>query len=76
MASPAMTEEYRPPWCPHVVGRYSPRVIEPETGLPGEQRFVITCENCNAVYGPAPCTSGMVRQHVSNFAQSHAHKKV
>ncbi len=73
MSRPEMTEEYRPPMAPHVVGRYSKRTTDPD-GVPDEQLWEAACERCGTTYGPAPCASGMVRQHISAFASSHVHR--
>lgn len=66
--------DYSPPWAPHVKGRYTERTVDPETRQPTEQRYVVKCEKCGAQWGPTTCLSGMVRQHIVNFAIAHPHR--
>lgn len=74
MPAPLLTETYSPLWCPNVVGRYSPRQQDPETGMPEEQLWEAECTACKARWGPAACTSGLVRNHIANFAKAHTHR--
>lgn len=64
---------YSPPWAKHVVGTYPEKSVDPETGEPQEQRIEIVCNECKATWR-VDCRSGMVKQHVQNFALSHAHR--
>ncbi len=62
---------YIPPWAPHIEGRYEDRGADPDA--PGDQKFSIMCHTCGTSY-KGTCTSGMVRNHVVNFALAHTHK--
>lgn len=63
--------EWRPPSAPHVLGRWTLRVLG-DDGMPEEQQVAIVCEHCKAEY-KRPCTSGLVKSHVQRFAIVHAH---
>jgi len=65
-------ESWRPDWAPLVEGRYTKRIFDEETGLPDEQRIEMLCTRCGATW-KIGCTSGLVRQHINNFAKSHTH---
>lgn len=69
-------EEWRPPFANHVLGRYTVRTNDPETGMPNEQTYEIVCEHhgCALRWGPSKCSSGAVRQHIANFAINHLHR--
>ena len=68
--------EWRPPYAPHVLGRWTQRVFD-DDGLPEEQKVVVRCEfpGCGGVFERA-CTSGLVQQHVQRFAIVHLHRDV
>jgi hypothetical protein len=63
--------EWRPKWAPHVRGEHTPRVMDPETGLPESQKIRIVCERCGATWGPSECTSGLVRNKIAAYALDH-----
>ena len=65
--------EYSPRWAPHVKGRYSRRVLDPDTKMPEPQRVEVTCGVCGQQYRNL-CRQGMPRQHISRFAQQHLHR--
>lgn len=65
-----MVEEYRPAWCPHVVGRIGER--EFVDGLPEPQDVDVQCEKCGARWRTS-CASGQPRSLVARFAARHAH---
>jgi hypothetical protein len=65
--------EYSPKWAPHVKGRYSPRVLDPETKLPEEQRVEARCTLCGDRYKNV-CRQGMPRNYILKFASFHSHK--
>ena len=60
--------EYVPHWAPLVKGWYTERDED------GVAKVGASCTKCLASFGPRTCTSGMVRQHVNNFALSHTHR--
>lgn len=62
---------YSPKWAPHVVGEYPKRRIDPETGAPEEQKWTAKCDLCGTV-AQGVCTSGLVNQHIANFALAHS----
>lgn len=66
------TEEYRPEWAKHVVGRYPLRTVDPETGIPNPQVIHMECETCGVTW-QTTCDSGAVRRHIGNFATNHVH---
>lgn len=68
-------EAWSPDWAPHVVGRYTKRTFDAETQLPEPQKVEIRCTfpGCNAEW-KLDCSSGLVRDHVNNFAKSHTHR--
>lgn len=66
--------EFRPKWCPHVRGEYTPRVYDPDAGQMQQQKWRATCEKCNEKWGPVLCDSGMVTQHIARFALAHLHR--
>lgn len=65
--------EYSPRWAPHVKGRYSLRVLDPETHEPEEQRVEARCDLCGDRYKNV-CRQGMPRNHILKFAAVHSHK--
>ena len=67
--------DFRPPWATHVHGRHTLREIDPETGRPEEQYYEATCEKCGCRWGPLPCNTGQVRQHIAKFAIVHLHRE-
>lgn len=77
MADERKTVEYRPPWAPHVVGRYPERLWDKEASAWVEQKIIMTCEHpgCGGSF-QTTCSSGMTREHVNNFAKSHVHRDV
>jgi hypothetical protein len=62
------TKTFSPGWCPHVVGTYE------ENDGEFEQKYSIVCNKCGATWGPTICNSGLVRQHIGNFALAHIHR--
>lgn len=66
-------KSYSPPWAPHVVGTYPEKSVDPVTGEPEAQRVNMRCATCGATWR-VDCYSGMVKQHVQNFALAHAHR--
>ncbi len=64
-------EEYRPAWCPHVVGRFERKVDE--EGKPEAIRVDLECDECGEL-ARATCESGAPRQWVLRFAQAHVHR--
>jgi hypothetical protein len=64
---------YRPQFAVHVIGVYDERRADPATGEPEEQRIDMLCEQCKATH-VVFCKTGMVRQHVVNFARVHLHR--
>jgi hypothetical protein len=66
-------EEWRPPFAKHVLGRYTPREHDPETGIV-DQMYSIQCETCHQSFGPVKCTTGAVREHITRFAIQHTHR--
>lgn len=70
-----LTKEYAPPWAPSVRGRYEPRTLDPATGQPQEQRWEVECtfDGCGAKH-KGTCSSGLVHNHIVNFAKSHIHR--
>jgi hypothetical protein len=67
-------DEWRPPFAPHVLGRYTRRVWDAEEGKHEPQTVTATCETCREVYGPTTCDSGRVRSKVDTFALGHLHR--
>lgn len=66
---------YSPAFAPHVKGRYSPRVYDPELGEHEPQKVWAHCDACGEDYGPIECKSGRVRQHVDTWAATgHLHR--
>jgi hypothetical protein len=66
-------ESYAPKWAPHVVGRFSPEEVDEETGEREPRIVAIACGQCGGTYRLL-CHSGVVRQHVLNFAKGHLHR--
>ena len=59
---------YVPRWAgPHVEGGFTPRDED------GVQVVRASCARCGAVFGPAKCISGLVRDKIDKFARTHAH---
>ncbi len=80
MAAPESNAEVEPVWIewrptnvPNVVGFYTERTLDPETGMPEPQEFRVACETCQAVW-KSTCTSGIVRRHIQQFAARHQHR--
>lgn len=73
MADEPVWEEWRPDWAKHVLGRFTRRTVDPDTRLPEPQKVEIKCEQCGATW-QVQCSSGLVRNHINNFAKSHAHR--
>ena len=67
-------DEYRPRWCPHVVGLIPVRTFD-DDGRPEPQKIRIKCEYCNTEH-TVVCLTGATRQHVTNFAIVHQHQLV
>lgn len=65
--------EWSPNNVPHVVGRYTERVVDLETGLPDPQDFEVVCRTCVARW-KGSCSSGSVRLHIQKFAARHQHR--
>lgn len=63
---------YSPRWAAHVVGRYDPREVDPETGEAEPQEVRLECSRCGATH-KAVCTTGAVRGWVNRFALGHVH---
>lgn len=68
-----LSEVYTPRWAPMVTGRFEARALDPETGHPEPQHFVVDCSKCGAHY-EGDCDSGFVRQRIGNFAIQHTHR--
>lgn len=70
-----MTEhEWSPPWAKHVKGTYTPRKVTPQGELEEPAVVSAKCSVCGAEYGPRKCDTGLVRNHIANFALAHAHR--
>jgi len=67
-------EKYSPPWAEHVLGSYTAREVDPETGAPEKQWVHAKCGKCGEEMR-RPCDSGAVRKHVADFARLHLHKE-
>ena len=59
--------EHRPHGFEHVVGVFT----QPDEDGEG-QRWSARCTICGDEYGPAPCTSGRVRERIDIFGKLHA----
>ena len=59
--------EFTPPWAPLVKGWYTDRDED------GEGEVGAECTKCLGSF-KRKCTSGLMRQHISNFARSHIHR--
>lgn len=68
-----LSETWSPPWAPHVVGRFEPRVYDAEEHRYEPQRVEIECVSCGARHR-TECASGNVRQRVQVFARVHLHR--
>jgi len=66
-------EPWSPAYAPHVLGRYTVREFDPETGLAEEQQVEATCSRCHATF-QRRCASGLVRDHIARFALVHTHR--
>lgn len=64
--------EHRPRWAPHVVGRFAPRVHDPETGEVEPQVVRLLCEKCRDEH-QVVCVTGRPREHVGQYALMHLH---
>lgn len=64
--------EWSPAWAPHVLGYYYDRVPD-EDGIPEEAEVGATCTTCHTDF-KRTCSSGMMRQHIANFAIAHVHR--
>lgn len=67
--------EFRPKWCPHVVGRFDDLSRDSETGMPEPVLVKMECEQCGATH-QMKCATGMPRQWVLRFATVHVHRDV
>ena len=65
-------EQWRPPFASHVVGSYTKRELDPETGQHESQKWKARCERCGQSY-EGWCDSGQVRRHIARFATQHLH---
>ena len=65
-------QEYRPDWAKHIKGSYTERTFD-EDMQPEPQDVFCVCEVCNHKW-QTKCSSGVVRQHISNFARVHLHR--
>lgn len=72
--------EWSPSWAPHVKGRYTERIRDPITGMCRPQIVSMVCNYrnhegkiCGATWSTL-CSSGAVRNHISQFAFRHAHR--
>ena len=65
--------EWSPGFAKHVLGRYTVRTFDPETGLPEPQRIEARCSVCGATW-QGECLSGQVRTHIARFGSVHAHR--
>jgi len=66
--------EWRPDHAPHVLGRYTERVVD-DQGLPEPQQVTAECEwpGCGARW-KTTCSSGSVRTHIARFGALHLHR--
>lgn len=71
--------DWSPAWAPHIKGRYTARIRDPESGRSEPQKVTMRCTHegeggvCGATWQTV-CASGNVRVHINNFAKAHAHK--
>lgn len=67
--------DWCPEWAPHVRGRYTERVWDPETKLHDPQTVEVRCTfgGCEATWRTT-CQSGHVREHIATFARLHLHR--
>jgi hypothetical protein len=68
----ARRHEWSPDWAPHVRGYYYDRLPD-EDGIPEEAEVGASCGQCGSVF-KRMCASGMMRQHIANFAIAHTHR--
>jgi hypothetical protein len=64
---------YSPPWCPHVVGEFPDRVVDPATGEHEPQVVRLRCAVCGDQH-QVTCTTGAVRQWVLRYGTVHLHR--
>lgn len=67
MSAEGSWEEFEIKWAP-VTGLHTQRDED------GEQKWKARCNRCGATIGPMTCLTGMIRQHVANFALDHTHR--
>lgn len=78
--SATMTEQWSPRQHPHILIRYEPRRLDPETGMPDDQAFEVACGFVDASGKPCggrwrgSCTSGRIREKALAFAARHVHR--
>lgn len=65
-----MRHEFSPNWAPHIKGWYEDREVV--DGEPQEAPVGATCGVCKDSFKRL-CLSGLMRQHIVNFARAHAH---
>lgn len=69
-----LTLSYSPKWAEHVSGNYEPPVFDEDGKKTEGQKWVAKCSKCNATT-QGVCETGVVSQHIANFALVHAHKE-
>lgn len=69
-------------WCswspiatPHVAGRYTRRVWDPESKTFEPQQVEAKCTICNQEWRTT-CESGRVRERIAKFASLHLHEEM
>lgn len=62
-----MKHDYSPPWNPNVVGWHTDRDED------GEAEVGAQCTVCKNSF-KRKCTSGLMRQHIAQFALAHVHR--
>ena len=65
-------ESWSPHWAPHVVGTWTPRTVDEETGEVDPSIVRIVCGVCNATHR-VDCKTGNVRGWINRFASVHYH---
>ena len=66
-------QEWRPPAVPHVVGSFTLREFDSETGAPEPQKWTARCEVCGVQF-QGTCDSGQVLRHIQRFGVVHLHR--
>jgi hypothetical protein len=69
------TEWRAPARYEHVWGKWTARVIDPDTGMPEPQKVTMGCRNCGQEW-QTTCASGHVQSHIQKFAVQHLHADV